>query len=48
MMGFTVSVHFFDLSGCEDFKLIREEFYKNSQVCLYIYIYNRLGLPNGI
>jgi len=30
------AVHFFDLSGCEDMKNIRQDFYKDAQV-----IFNR-------
>jgi DnaJ homolog subfamily C member 27 len=38
----TVAIHFFDLSGNDDFKIIRHDFYQNAQVFfLFFLIGNR-------
>ncbi len=38
--GYSVAVNFFDLSGCEDFRSIRSEFYADAQGCLLVYDIN--------
>ena len=35
--GYSIAVHFFDLSGAEEFKEIRCDFYKDAQACILVY-----------